>query len=499
MGSDRPTRSASVAWLVLLSAVALAVGAVLLLGRMSGMAQANRRMLSPTGTIPGQIVMLTSIYATMEAAEATPLPPWVYWTATPDLRPLPTPNYSGIPHLWTDSGVIIDGPPAVFENCYKMSAEINGVPAPWVENMWYQTSGADEPEVGVYAGSYADVGDEWPNLPRSAVFIVHVRDDPCVLEPHFAPFEEGPLEIIAAQGSELLLRSTVTGRTIAFSIPAAAFRTSLATATPGPAPTPRAPVALPSLAADYAVLALDSLAIGPQAEVARGVLGLGLHSSPNQGLLEVGPGSYLGPYSTLASNEIFLGPGVTAAGILVANDIESASTARVFGPVVSALATEVDLPPVPAFTVDESSPSVTVEQGGSRVLPPGDYSDVRVGPAGRLVLLDGTFDLIVLRVERGASVECPGSCSLRVVESVYLGPSAGMTRSLTPGEESVLSLFVQGFRGLTAAEGSTLDLLAYVPVGPIDLGPGGSYWGTYVAARFTLRRDSTIVGPAAGP
>jgi len=441
----------------------------------------------------------TSIFETMEAAESTPLPPWVFWTATPDLRLQSTPDYSGIPHLWTDAGVIIEGPPATFANCYKMVDEIGGVPAPWIQNMWYQTSGPDDPEIAVYAGSYANPGDEWPNLPLSAVFLVHVQDDPCVLDPYRAPFEEGPLEIIAERGSELLLRSLVSGRTIAFSVSEAEFRSALSTATPGPSPTTRVPALLPTDPTEYAVLAVEALTLGPQTEVRFGALGLGLQSSPNEGWLEVGVGSYLSPYSTLAADEISLGPNVSAAGLLVADHVSVKPTTSLLGSVVSPLSVEVDLPPFPSFAVPAAAPDATVRQGESMVLPPGDYSGVFVGPSARLELQDGTFQIKTLRVEESAVVECPGICELRVVESVYLGPSSRMTRGLGLDEPSELSVFVSGFRGLTATEGSSLDLFAYVPSGPIDLGPNGQYWGTFIAERFSLRRGSTVSGYPPGP
>lgn len=120
-----------------------------------------------------------------------------------------TPDFSPLEHRWTDSGVIIEGPPDSFAICYKYQYE----KAPLIINRWYPKSG--QGESSIFAGAKA--GDESQGL----VLVQGPNAGHCPWEgweEYPTPFSAGMMEIVDEGDRQLLLRSLSTGRMIVFDI-----------------------------------------------------------------------------------------------------------------------------------------------------------------------------------------------------------------------------------------------------------------------------------------
>jgi hypothetical protein len=175
-----------------------------------------KAVASASGVAP-QILMATGVHETMDAAGHMRLPPSVFSTATADLRPTPSPDYSDRPHQWTDAGVIF---PGWLEDlgmvCYKMIEPPAGL---LINSFWMQWDKPDRDRVFVYAGATA--GSAARN--RGSVMVAY-QWDPCTWEEYMTPDSTGTVDISDARRHTLQLRSPI--KTYYFDIDARSFVSS---------------------------------------------------------------------------------------------------------------------------------------------------------------------------------------------------------------------------------------------------------------------------------
>jgi len=181
-----------------------------------------RAVARASGVAP-QTLILTGIAQTQDVALRTPRPPWTIRTPTPDLRPTTTPNFDGLPHRWTDVGVIFPRwPDDLGMVCYKTIDPPEGL---LINNYWSQWDGPDEKRVYVYAGATANSAAGG----LGSVMVAYTWD-PCTWEEYITPEPTGPLEITDARGHILQLESQTS--TYYFNIDSRVFVSSFLTPTP---------------------------------------------------------------------------------------------------------------------------------------------------------------------------------------------------------------------------------------------------------------------------
>ncbi len=429
--------------------------------------------------------LYTSIAATIWASPpATRQRPEHYETATPDLRPTPPLNFAGLPHRWTDSGVILSGKPDDFANCLWPDESS----VPHVINQWLQV---DDPENAgrlVYAG--ASGGGDPPT--HSAVFVAD--RNPCEWIEYPSALADGPLEIIAARGHELALRSEFNGQIVYFNLDRRAYTAGFLTPTPGPTPTTwKSPS---DDLSDYVVVARDAVYIGPLSSVAGSVAVLGPEAR-GAGTLELKNGVTVDVYGCLAAASVVLGPHVFVPGDVFFGSIKRSPSAQVLGSLVSPPRLSLAFPTYPDFDVAKDSPHLAVSAGNETTAEPGQYIDIRVGRGATLVLRGGTYDVGSVRIEADGEIACEAAatrCEIRVSEEVSLGPRAsiGHLRPSRGGRGVVIYVGGQTPKGFRTEKDATVSASVFTPEGRITLGPNGRFTGAFIAREVDAKANSAL-------
>lgn len=433
---------------------------------------------------------LTSVFGTLQASPSPRTPPAEFFqTATPDLRPTPTLNFSGLLHRWTDAGVILFGPPDDFANCYRLDQ----TGAPWVVNMWLQVDDPENPYRTVYAGA---VGEGKP--PQQGAVLVS-ETNPCEWTEYQTSFADGPMEIIAARGHQLALESANSGRRTFFDLDSRVFLAAFSTPTPGPTPTPGQQP--PSDLGAYVIIARESAVIGPQAFLGGSAAVLPLSPSTN-GVLDLKAGVQLDAYSILAAPDVRLGPSVSVLGDVFYNKIKTNPGTTVLGSLITPLILNLQLPTYPVFTISSNSPKLTVAPGDVENADPGDYDAVLVRPNGRLILTGGTYEMRSLRVESGGSVSCAEAaaiCEIRVKESVRFGAdsSLGSLNAMVGARSVVVFISARAPDGFMAESSSEVSANVYAPEGRVVLGPNGVFVGSFIARQVEVKAGSSLFADSA--
>lgn len=431
--------------------------------------------------------IVTAAVETREAAALTPvrLGP----TRTPDLRPTPTPYFGGLPYIRTDAGVIYW--PAgldMWADCYKGES-----PFPyWVENMWDQTDGPYYPWITAIAGG---MGESKPPSQGAVFVLVGVAAHVCTPDTYFTPFQDGPVEIVAAEGHRLLLRSRNHGRYIWFDADAREFEEAVPTPTPTLTPTPEGGPRSPSDLGDYVLFALRNLKLGSDVRIETGNLGVnGGPDGPGRVQIDVGTKDRFGSNTTLSADSIAIGNDALVPGILFFNDLKAHPRAKVTGAKITPLELPLLVPPVvPTFSIDPEAEDLTVDETFPMQIMRGEYETITVRLGKTLQLMEGTYEFGSLIVEAKGRVECMNLCEVRVLNQVRVGPDSflGMSRLIDPRG---LTIYIarQGGVGFESLPRSMVEGLIYAPQADVVLGEDGKYMGTFLGMSVEVKTRAQL-------
>lgn len=197
----------------------------------------------------------------------------------------------------------------------------------------------------------------------------------------------------------------------------------------------RSQVVAPEHPLEYAIFALDRLAVGSRARIT-GDLGV------NDGEARIGRRSVVA--GIVAADVIRLGrrartEGVTCTLVVGGTEI----CVPLAGPLVPHSALEV-------VRVAPGIVDVVVPRRARRVaLAPGSYRDARIGRGSSLTLSGGEYDFRTLKLARSATLDCAEACRIRVTRKVQLGPRAALGNP-DAADPTLLRIDIEGKRTRTA-------------------------------------------------
>jgi hypothetical protein len=297
------------------------------------------------------------------------------------------------------------------------------------------------------------------------------------------------MEIIAAVGHELALRSGGGRLLVYFNLDRRAFVPAFATPTPGPTPTQwKSP---PLSLDEYVVVGRTGVVLGPRASVAGSVA----VSGDVRGVLDVKQDVHFDAYSVLTGPTVRIGPAVFLPGDIFANTFSKNPTAVILGSFFPTVGPGLLWPAFPEFSLSPNSPRLIVPAKDEDEARPGDYEEITVRAGATLVLTGGVYEIRSLRIEAGAQLICAEEsrlCELRVVDSVRLGKDASLRHQRPDLGASGVVVYVRGSGGLLAENGSILEANVYAPAGAITLGPNGAYTGSFWGAKVDVQGGSTV-------
>lgn len=159
--------------------------------------------------------------------------------------------------------------------------------------------------------------------------------------------------------------------------------------------------------------AARSIKIGLEAQVLESVL-----VNEDRGKIKLGARAYMPSSTNLTAHQVFAGA-ETNTGSVNANIVRFHPLATVAGPVVGPLALPVIEPfcTVPSGSCGTEAVFATAD-AGVVTLSPGSYADVRIGRAGFVRLLPGTYDVCNLSVARGGAMVNEGPVTMNVLGNV---------------------------------------------------------------------------------
>ena len=323
--------------------------------------------------------------------------------------------------------------------------------------------------------------------------------NPCEWVEYPALSAGGPLEIIAARGHELALRSELNGQIVYFDLDRRAFSTAFQTPTPGPTPT--AWQAPSDDLGDYAVVARESAKIGPHSSVVGSIAVVGPEAG-GAGSLELKNGVAMDAYGSLAAASVVLGPHVFVPGDVFFASIERSPSAQVLGNLISPPRLSLALPTFPAFDVPRGADRLSLGAGSETTAEPGQHTQIRVGPGARLVLRGGTYEVGSVEVEADGEIVCEAAattCEMRVSDDFSLGPRASI-RHLRPtrgGRGLVIYVRGQSPKGFCTDAGTMVRASVFVPAGRITLGPDGRFIGAFIGREVDAEAGSEIAADSA--
>lgn len=472
-------KSKSIRWIYLVLGILVIWTALLVLLRIIPPVSGLGELALPTGSITPQR-LFTEIAQTREVARLTPkitLPP-----PSPVTGQDSTPDYSTVPHRYLEDGVIIDqGASDSLALCFR---DEEGA-FPWIRNQWMPLDHPPYPYLVVYAGG---IGEERPPL-QGAVFIwdIEVDRDPCALEAIVTPYIDGPVEIIAVQGKELLLRSLTSGDTLAFDAETRVFMAELSTPTPGPSPTPDPDITPPSSLGDYAIYASHSIVIGPRARVYSGSTGA---RTDEGGYIELKNDIATDLYGSIVADGIKIGPENLILSDFFYNKLNAHKSTEFLGRLFTPVDLSIDLPPMPDIPEDLGTSDLIVSNGTEEVVAPGDYRSIRVKSDGKAILTPGIYNIGDVRLDNGAEMTCTGRCNLRVRDGFVLGPNAKLQHANIAIYDFII--YIAGADGFSAGQGSRVRANVVAPEGMIELGPRGVYTGGFYGWEIDIQNDASI-------
>lgn len=242
---------------------------------------------------------------------------------------------------------------------------------------------------------------------------------------------------------------------------------------------------LPTSPYDFAIFALEGVELGQGAQVDEG---------------DVGVNSPTGRFILRAQARV--------AGHAAANSIEPGRNARILGnmfcntgPVGTPSCQAVTLPLVdtallPIVTVSAGSQDVKLGPRLSSTIQPGKFGKVKVGTKSRLRLEGGTYSFRSLRIGKGASLLCDGSCTIGVDDAVQIDQSATLS-TMGQADARKIRLNIEfgapSRAALKASAKSTVDATVYAPAGIIRLGTNGRYTGAFVAKSVQVLQRARVV------
>jgi hypothetical protein len=138
-----------------------------------------------------------------------------------------------------------------------------------------------------------------------------------------------------------------------------------------------------------------------------------------------------------------------------------------------------DLPQMPVFS--PGATDVTVANGGSLTLPPGEYKNLRVNDNGVLNLSDGIYTFAQFDLGKGVTINVTDGTEVRIAEFF----STNDKLQIIGSENAEFIVRSDGVgAGLSVAfahQAIAIHGQFFVPNGHIDLGGGGELFGRYVA------------------
>lgn len=245
---------------------------------------------------------------------------------------------------------------------------------------------------------------------------------------------------------------------------------------------------------DYAILGLQSVALGASVRVEGGAVGVNSKS----GAVVLAARARVD--GTVAADTIRFGRSAQAG------DLFCATFDRVYR-------TSASCQPPPALPLVDVLPVVQADPGTEDVrlgrldtrnsLPAGRYGVVRVGDKGHLGLAGGEYDFRYLRIGRRGELLCEGSaaptCLIRVKERMVLGEHGTISAS-PPLDARAMRIEIAG-RGPIAAfrayRRSVVDATIYAPNGHILLGMSGRYQGAFIGDSVDVLGRSRVVAASA--